>query len=83
MYVIKDLSPVSLLAISLMIGGLAGGLPQSAHAAQISRPATDIVAEAVRAELTATPAGATTTNRSSRTTASPSSSRPRTAPSGA
>jgi hypothetical protein len=53
MYVIKDLSPVSLLAISLMIGGLAGGLPQSAHAAQTSRPATDIVAEAVRAELTA------------------------------
>jgi hypothetical protein len=37
----------------LMIGVLAGGLPQSAQAAQTPRPATDIVAEAVRAELAA------------------------------
>jgi hypothetical protein len=53
MYVIKDLSSVSLLAISLMIGMLADGFPQPAHAVQTTRPATDIVVEAVRAELTA------------------------------
>jgi hypothetical protein len=53
MYVIKDLKPVSLLAISLMIGLLAGGHPQQARAAQPPRPATDIVVEAVRAELAA------------------------------
>src|ERR1700735_4170452 len=53
MNVIKDLNPVSLLAISLMTGLLAGGLPQQAQAAQTPRPATDIVVEAVHAELIA------------------------------
>jgi hypothetical protein len=53
MNVIKDLNPVSLLAVPLMIGLLAGGLPQRAQAAQTPRPPTDLVVEAVRAELAA------------------------------
>jgi hypothetical protein len=53
MKVIKDLKPVSLLAVFLMTGILAGGFHQQAQAAQTPRPATDIVVEAVRAELAA------------------------------
>jgi hypothetical protein len=53
MKVIKDLSPVSLLAAASMISLLAGGSYSQARAAQTPRPATDIVVEAVRAELAA------------------------------
>ncbi|HEX4652112.1 MAG TPA: hypothetical protein VH250_11485 [Granulicella sp.] len=53
MNVIKDLSSVSLLAVSLMIGLVVGGFSPQAQAAQTPRPATDIVVEAVRAELAA------------------------------
>src|ERR1700683_5563163 len=53
MKVIKDLSPVSLCAAASMICLLAGGSPPQARAAQTPRPATDIVVEAVRAELAA------------------------------
>jgi hypothetical protein len=53
MKVIKDLSPVSLFAAASIICLLAGGTPPQAWAAQTPRPATDIVVEAVRAELAA------------------------------
>jgi hypothetical protein len=53
MKVIKDLSAVSLIAAPLMLCLLAGGLYRQAWASQTARPATDIVVEAVRAELAA------------------------------
>ena len=53
MNVIKDLSPVSLIAVPLMLCLLVGGRPRQAGASQTPRPATDIVVEAVRAELAA------------------------------
>jgi hypothetical protein len=53
MNVIKDLSPVSLFVAASMICLLAGGPHPQAQAAQPPRPPTDLVVEAVRAELAA------------------------------
>jgi hypothetical protein len=53
MKVIKDLSPASLFATASLICLLAGGFHSQAWAAQTPRAATDIVNEAVRAELAA------------------------------